>query len=238
MKIFGKSLNVVPGTLTYNRDGLATRHNADFINEPRFAKAYAAARETNSWSGADVEWRAHVVAWAAGIGSKLAGDFVECGVNRGGTAMMALHHADLSALGKKFYLLDTYEGLVDGLVTKAETKSLARYEDLYPPGYDAVVKTFSSYPSTRIIRGTVPDTLDQVDTDRVAYLSIDMNCVAPEIAAGEYFWPKMSIGAPIVLDDYGWSGHIEQKRGWDAFAARHNVQIMSLPTGQGLIIKQ
>jgi len=238
MKIFGKALNIVPGVLTYNRDGLATKHNADFMKEPRFVDAYAAARSTGSWADADIEWRAHVIAWAAGIGSKLEGDFVECGVNRGGTAMMAMRHADLPALGKTFYLLDTYEGLVEGLVTDAETEGLARYKSLYLPVYDAVVETFEPYPCARVIRGPVPDTLSKVDTDRIAYLSIDMNCLAPEIAAGEFFWPKMSVGAPIVLDDYGWDGHIEQKRGWDDFASRHGVSVLSLPTGQGLIVKR
>jgi hypothetical protein len=83
----------------------------------------------------------------------------------------------------------------------------------------------------------VPDTLELVDTPRVAFLSIDMNNTAPEIAAAEFFWPKLTPGAPVILDDYGWAEHIEQKRAFDAFAARHGVCILSLPTGQGLIVK-
>ena len=44
-------------------------------------------------------------------------------------------------------------------------------------------------------------------------------------------------GAAIVLDDYGWFKHIEQKRAFDDFASRRGVQVLSLPTGQGLILK-
>jgi hypothetical protein len=42
----------------------------------------------------------------------------------------------------------------------------------------------------------------------------------------------------MLLDDYGWKLHINQKHAFDAFAERHNVEILSLPTGQGLIMKQ
>jgi hypothetical protein len=64
-----------------------------------------------------------------------------------------------------------------------------------------------------------------------------MNVAAPEIAAGEYFWPKLVSGAAIVLDDYGWSGHEDQKKQWNQFAYRYSVPILLLPTGQGLILK-
>ena len=64
-----------------------------------------------------------------------------------------------------------------------------------------------------------------------------MNCAVPEIAAAEYFWDKLVSGAVIVLDDYGWVCHIEQKLAFDEFASRKNVQVLVLPTGQGLIFK-
>ena len=72
---------------------------------------------------------------------------------------------------------------------------------------------------------------------RSAYLSIGINCLALEIAAGQFFRPRLSEGASIVLDDYGWEGHAEQKQGWNEFAAERGVSVLSLPTGQGLIVK-
>ena len=64
-----------------------------------------------------------------------------------------------------------------------------------------------------------------------------MNCAAPEIAAAEFFRDNLVSGAVIVLDDYGWKGYIEQKKAFDDFASRKGVQVLSLPTGQGLIFK-
>ncbi len=44
-------------------------------------------------------------------------------------------------------------------------------------------------------------------------------------------------GALVLLDDYGFYNHIEQKKAFDIFAKKKNVEILTLPTGQGLLIK-
>jgi hypothetical protein len=64
-----------------------------------------------------------------------------------------------------------------------------------------------------------------------------MNCVQPEIAAMEYFWPKLVAGGVVIIDDYGFSGHEAQKTAADTFAESVGVKILSLPTGQGLMLK-
>jgi hypothetical protein len=40
-----------------------------------------------------------------------------------------------------------------------------------------------------------------------------------------------------VLDDYAYRGYREQKLGMDRFAASVGIEVLSLPTGQGLIMK-
>ena len=40
-----------------------------------------------------------------------------------------------------------------------------------------------------------------------------------------------------MLDDYAYKGFAPQKAAMDAFAARKDVTICSLPTGQGLMLK-
>ncbi len=231
-----KMVHVRPEPFSYAQDGLYTHNNADFMNDEKFARAYAAGEATGSWRASKIHWRVHVLCWAASIGKKLEGDFVECGVNRGGFAKTIIEYHGFRKLDKKFYLLDTYEGLKAELCSPAELeRGLLSHK--YPPCYEDVVATFSDVPNCVIIKGTVPDTLAQVKSDKVAFLSIDMNCAAPEIAAAEYFWPKLSRGAVIVLDDYGFPHHHEQKLAFDDFCKRKGVMILSLPTGQGVIIK-
>lgn len=227
---------LVMGPFSYNQDGLASWHNCDFMRDPKFVKAYKLGKDTRSWGISDIPWRGYVLCWAAQKGMALNGDFVECGTNRGGFARMIIDYVDFDKDPRNFYLLDTFSGLVETLLTEEE-KRFGRRGGGYEECYEDVKRTFAPFPNVKIIRGTVPETLAQANTDRVAFMSIDMNCVAPEIAAAEYFWDRLVSGAVIVLDDYGWPGHIEQKKAFDHFAAKRGVLVLPLPTGQGLIVK-
>lgn len=219
---------------TYAKDGLITFHHSDFLRDPLFQEAYRLGKATGSWHGADVEWRAYVACWAAGQGAKLAGDFIECGVERGGMARAVMHYVGFDRLPKKFYLLDTFCGF------PPEHRDLAAscHRDSYDECFEDARRTFDGIPNAVLIRGMVPETLSQVPAEKVAYLSIDMNCAEPEIAAAEFFWDKLVPGAIMLLDDYGYSDHyLRQKESFDRFARDRGVQVLLLPTGQGMIIK-
>ena len=156
------------GKVTYNQDGMATTHNADFMQDARFVAAYTAGRDTGSWTFGDLHWRAYIVCWAAQRCAQLEGDFVECGVNRGGYALSVIHYVDFAKLDKRFFLLDTYEGLVERLISPAEKAAGVRAGE-YEPCHEAVVRTFAPYgEKVCIIKGVVPDTLPQVTTGSIA----------------------------------------------------------------------
>ncbi|MBL0182763.1 MAG: class I SAM-dependent methyltransferase [Chitinophagaceae bacterium] len=142
-------------------------------------------------------------------------------------------------INKTFYLLDTFEGLDETLLTDAEKAAGKKeyFEAAYSDCFDQVQKTFSSEPNVKLIKGSVPGTLLQVPSQKVAFLSIDMNNVNPEIAAMDYFWDKLSKGGIIVLDDYAYMTYDFQYEAHNNWAKQKGIKILSLPTGQGLIIK-
>lgn len=221
---------------TYHEDGLATEHNCDFTRDPRFVRAYELGRATGSFRGRELRWRVHVACWAATHAAHLDGDFVECGVYRGGLARAIVDYVGFGALDKTFYLFDTFAGIPDEAISPEE-RALGRQPGEYGECYGDVCETFCSFPNVRVVRGVVPDVLSEVTIERVAYLSLDMNVYQPEIAAAEHFWPRMVSGGIILLDDYGFRRHILQKQAFDAFATQRGVSILALPTGQGLLIK-
>jgi hypothetical protein len=186
----------------------------------------------------NIQWRAHTLCWAGKQAMNLPGDFVECGVNKGGTSRLVMEYVDFRESSKRFFLLDTFEGLVREQLTPEEIeRDLLGWNDRYADGLVRVQETFRDFPNVVILPGKVPDTLPLVNADQIAFLSIDMNCAYPEQAALHYFWPKMVPGGIVVLDDYGHSGHEAQKTAMDAFAAGVQKEILSLPTGQGVLIK-
>src|SRR5437763_7954198 len=217
---------------TYMEDGLITRHTADFLMDERFASAYTKGKATGSWNNSNPRWRVYTACWAASQAAKLPGDFVECGVNQGGMALTIMEYLKFNSLGKRFFLLDTFSGFPEG--AQAAAANRGQYSDCY----DQVVKTFAPYPGARIIRGAVPDTLSSIDAEQISYLSLDMNCAEPEIAAARQLWPRLVHGAMILLDDYGGGpAYLPQKNAFDALADEAGFTILTLATGQGLIVK-
>jgi len=226
--------------ITYSNDLLYTYHNADFIKEPRFAEAYKLCKEISGdlLKNYDIEWRIHVLCWAASHASKLEGDFVDCGVNTGFCPRAVIHYVDFNKLNKKYYLFDTFSGMDARYSTSYEMERHAKLGYGKNTGlYEQVQKTFSPFPNIELVKGAIPDTLTIPPISKVSYLSVDMNSVKPEVAALEFFWDKMVSGGLIILDDYGYPGCIEQKHAHDKFADSRGVKILSMPTCQGLIIK-
>jgi len=221
---------------TYDEDGLFTNHNCDFVDDPLFKTSYDLGFETNSSKNWHLRWRVYIACWLADRASKVDGDFVECGTNKGMLALAIANYTNFRELNKNFYLVDTFSGLVDNLSTETERKR-ANPSLEYEECYNAVRETFSDFSNVVICRGWVPDILPKVTATKISFLHIDMNSAVPEIAAGEYFWDKLAPAAPILLDDYAYPGFHEQKLAWDAFAEEKGVKVLSIPTGQGLILK-
>lgn len=222
----------------YDRDGLISVHNHDFMRDSKFIKAYKRGVKANKIDY-QIEWRIHIALWAASYASRLEGDFVDCGVNRGIFSSSIMEYLDWNKLHKKYYLLDTFCGIDEDQLSKEEI-ALGRIEEgkaMYPECFEDVKKNFSEFKNVIIIKGSIPSTLRRVKAKKVCYLSIDLNNAKPEIAAIEFFWPKLVRGGIVLLDDYAYQGYYPQKRAFDKFAKKKKIEILSLPTGQGMIIK-
>ncbi len=227
----------------YDQDGLRSMHNHEFMDDPAFRKAYARGVQA---SGMDYQWhwRVHVGLWAARCAAQNKGDFVECGVGKGFMSSAIMSYLDWDRTGRTFYLLDTFSGVDSRYVTEVELQEGVLEKNahfikigLYPTTAEGVIRNFSEWTNARVIVGTVPETLSQIRSNLIAYLHLDMNCAPPEIAAINYLWSRLAPGAIILLDDYAYDGYRQQKLAMDAFAEAQGVRVLSLPTGQGLMLK-
>jgi hypothetical protein len=228
---------------SYIQDGLASIHNSEFMKDGAFAAAYArgvqAAGKDYGW-----HWRVHIGLWAASVAKNLDGDFVECGVNAGFMSSSIMHYLNWNSLNKSFYLLDTFSGLDERYVSDVEIAEgvIEKNSKLIDMGFyvtnvDNVIKNFSEWNGVQIIKGSIPETLKHVSSNKVAFLHVDLNCAPPEVAAVDYFWEKMVPGAIVLLDDYAYWGYRQQKTAMDALMRKLGSSVVSLPTGQGLIIR-
>lgn len=225
--------------IKYANDLLYTYHNADFIKNEKFLKLYKEVKLVGGplLENYDIQWRIHIITWFANTVKNLDGDFVDCGVNTGFCPLAVIKYVDFNTLNKKYFLFDTFCGMdakysSDYEMERHEIMGYGKNNDLY----NQVKERFINY-NVEIIKGAIPETLSIPKITKISYLSIDMNAVIPEIEALNFFWNKIVKGGVIILDDYGYPGCEEQKEAHDKFAKSMGVEILSLPTCQGIIIK-
>lgn len=222
------------GHLKYSSDYLATSHNFNFEYDTEFLQAYELAKVALAQGGTpfmDLRWRVYNVCWTAYSVKHLEGDYVECGVMNACFSRAIISYITFENIEKKLYLLDTFEGTVEDQLEDKQTHYT------YESTYENVKSYFSKYKNVEIIKGVIPETLSQVKSEKICYLSLDLNCSFPEIEALRYFWDKLVSGAMVIMDDYAYRSHETQMKAFDEFAQMAGVKILNLPCGQGLIIK-
>jgi hypothetical protein len=214
----------------YAEDGLWTHHGHTFVEDERFVRAYRRAVEA---AGGDygIRWRVHTMLWAAAHGATLDGAFVECGTGRGFMASAICDYLDWTQ--RPFYLYDTFlpamldehgDQVADGVAVH-----------VYADGPEAVAENFAQWPGVSLVIGKIPDTL--LDTGPIAFLHVDLNHAAAEEAAVRHFWPKLTAGAPVIFDDYGFQGYEAQREAADRLGDELGFRVLTLPTGQGLVLR-
>lgn len=228
----------------YAGDGLFTLHHDRFREDPAFQRAYARGVEASQGFDPQFAWRIHVALWAARMALRVPGDFVECGVNAGFISSAIMDYLNWRSVDKKFYLIDTFTGpilsqysadeIAAGRVDVAR-KALAT--GAYVTDLERVRANYAEWPNAMIVQGAVPDVLPSLPVRSIALLHIDLNCAYPERAALEYFWDRLSSGALVLFDDYTYLGQQCQAVAIDEAARLLGTTALSLPTGQGLIIK-
>lgn len=236
--------NTIPVEMLYNQDGLVSWHNSDFMNDPVFRQAYDRGLMAAEGIDPNHHWRVHIAIWAAGLALMTKGDFVECGVNAGFISSAIMNAYDWNAQERIFFLVDSFAGPPLDMFNEEETRNGLKntIEDAvkrgaYVTDLDRVNANFSEWANAKIVTGYVPDVLAEIGTRSVAFLHLDLNAANSEVAALKYFWPALQKGAVILLDDYAYAGFEALKTAIDEQAEQFGFSVLSLPTGQGLIVK-
>jgi O-methyltransferase len=165
----------------------------------------------------------------------IPGDTAECGVRYGKSSFFILH--GLNDPARPHYLCDSFEGLSQPSDIDAET--IARREgwragDL-AADEEIVQAKLGDFVQVRLHKGWIPDCFSGLETRTFALVHVDVDLYEPTLAAFEFFYPRLSPGAVMVCDDYGFASCPGARRAVDEyFAGRADVPI-ELPSGQALI---
>lgn len=203
------------------------RNNSMFHDEP-FVKSW----EKNALSPSDkaIVWRRYIKAMAGFHCSHLEGDFVECGAYQGVGAKTVLDYLGGPEFPKTFWLYDMFEHNEE-MVNHA----MAEHG---PQLYDQVCARFADYPNVKVLKGFLPDVLEQGSPEKIAYLHIDLNQAPAEIATLDALFDRVVPGGMIILDDYEMFFYRKQKFAEDDWFAQRGYKVFPLPTSQGFVIKR
>jgi O-methyltransferase len=224
----------------YKSDGLATIHLSPFMEDREFDEIYWRVEKDwlPNWH-ADLRWRVWMLTRLARRSGRLAGNFAEFGVFRGGTAYMTLATTEL-APERRFYLFDTFSGTpTEGLTETEADEGLGSGDWQYADTSSAyVAKLLDRWRGQIEIReGDVSETLAGTETGPLSFVHLDLNASAPTLVALQYVYPRLLEGAVIVFDDYGDPKYRDQRATIEAFFSDKPEEAIALPTGQAFLIR-
>jgi O-methyltransferase len=177
--------------------------------------------------------RCYVLISLARYASYLAGDFAECGVWKGGTALM-LARVLSNSKEKKLHLFDSFQGLpkVD------QERDPWFHEGQYSASLEAVKQLLRDFSEMLNINpGWIPETFNDLEANRYAFVHIDVDLYQSNWDCCEYFHPRMVSGGVMLFDEYGFAAARGEKEAIDKFFADKPESPMTLPTGQALVLK-
>lgn len=229
--LIGRQYFIDPADATFFGDGFYTRLHVGFLNDKKLNSAFDKSLSDIGYNQtANIKWRAHIVTWAAKQAIKLDGDFIACGVWWGVLEKTLCEYVNFEQLlNKKFYLVDTWGD--------PKTANLNHQLYKYPDDvFHLVNERFAKYSNVKLIRGAVPEILDDIPVNKIAYLSIDMNGYIAERATLEKYYNKIVPGGIIYFDDYGWN-YPKLRATVDDFFSDKPETLLHFPSGNSIVVK-
>ena len=154
------------------------------------------------------------------VNEKIPGDFVECGVWKGGSSMViAKTLLNMKETKRKIYLYDTFAGM-----SKPTEKDMQSFDSVaaikvwrrkqkkdhnewaFSPIYEVKKNMLATgYPEKNIVyvEGKVEDTIPETIPAKIALLRLDTDWYESTYHELKHLFPLVSYKGVLIIDDYG-----------------------------------
>ena len=171
----------------------------------------------------------------------IEGDFVECGVWKGGSSMVIAMTLKLCGIeNRKIYLYDTFGGMSEPSVHDVEVRGGAAADDEWKKSLKSGYSTWcyspleevesnmgtTGYPKKNIIfiKGKVEDTIPGTLPKSISLLRLDTDFYESTKHEMEHLYPLLSAKGVLLIDDYGhWGG---ARKAVDDYINNNNINIL------------
>lgn len=173
------------------------------------------------------------------IKSDLTGDFVECGVWRGGSTMLIAYTLiEFNVTNRKIYLYDTFEGMTkpsenDFKVRNVKNPAIDKWKKEQKKDHNkwcyaslSEVKnnmSLTKYPKNNLffVKGKVEETIPATIPFKIAMLRLDTDWYESTKHELIHLFPLLVKNGVLIIDDYGfWAG---SKKAVDEYFSRNPI---------------
>lgn len=163
---------------------------------------------------------------------QVEGELWECGVYRGGTALLLRLLRDELAQDKLVRLFDSFEGMPK----TDDVKDVHKAGDFADTSLDAVSALVGT-GGVEYHRGFIPQTFEGLSVDQIAFAHVDLDLHDAILESCKFIYPRLRKGGVMVFDDYGFPSCPGARIAVDNFFRDKPEFPMALPTAQAVIHK-
>lgn len=174
------------------------------------------------------------------VKNNIPGDFVECGVWKGGSAMIiALTLLKMGETTRKIYLYDTFAGMAKpteedrgnnddfpAIIEWEKRRKENHSEWCYAPLEEVKRNmTLTGYPSKNLVfvKGKVEETIPKTKPTQISLLRLDTDWYESTKHELTHLFSLLSVGGVLIIDDYGWWAGA--KKAVDEYFEKNNIPI-------------
>lgn len=162
----------------------------------------------------------------------LRGEFWECGVYKGGTAMM-LAEILSEQNRRRLRLFDTFAGMPETMPGQDHHLS----GDFADTSLESVRRRVGHERIVEFHKGFIPDTFAGLESASICFAHVDVDIYQSVLDCCEFIFPRLVRGGFLLFDDYGFPSCPGARAAVDGFFEGTYLQPIVLPTGQAVVFK-
>lgn len=174
--------------------------------------------------------RCYVLQSLARQAMRCGGEFWECGVYKGGTAMLLKKVLAGCDNPPTLRLFDTFEGLPD-----ADPGRDFHQRGEFADTSLAEVTARVGGEFVRIHAGRIPETFAGLEDCRIAFAHVDVDLYDSVLNCCRFIYPRLTPGGVMIFDDYGLRFCPGARKAVDEYFQGKPEVVLVLATGQALV---
>jgi len=200
-----------------------------FLDDNNFIRYYESFEGTKNYHSFD---RKYMLDQLMKLVVSLDGDTAECGAYKGASSFLICRR--IAGSSKKHHIFDSFEGLSE---PTREDGTYWQKGDL-SSSEKIIRENLKDFDFVAYHKGWIPETFHEVSDVRFCFVHLDVDLFQPTLDSLRFFYERMTPGGIILCDDYGFITCPGAKKAMDSFFSDKPEEVVSLPTGQGLVVKK